>query len=130
MAPPDYPGIPTSKLPRRPQASRPSVEVIEEMPMSDADTVKAFHSRGKIGVTIGANVIVAAITAGLTWLASHHESSPANCASREQLDQLSHQIDQMHQDLGALASHASASEDRTHNDIELLKVRIEALRGK
>jgi hypothetical protein len=74
---PDYPGIPSrNKLP-----SKPLVEVEREA-VSDADTVRAFHSHGKLGFSVGSNVVVAAITAGLTWLASH--GSGAASRLREQ----------------------------------------------
>jgi hypothetical protein len=113
MSPPDYPGIPSrNKLP-----SKPLVEVEREA-VSDADTVRAFHSHGKLGISIGSNVVVAAITAGLTWLASHHGEPAVDCASKADLNAMDKHVSELSASVKDLTTSISRNADQAHNDTQ------------
>lgn len=85
---------------------------------------------GTIGITIGANALVAIVTAVLTWFASHGTATVADCPSKAQFDGLSHQVDELHTNLGALVAKVNQDGDRAHNDMELVKLRLEVLGRK
>jgi hypothetical protein len=105
----------------------PAVEVDAET-VSDADTVKTFHAgSGKIGVTIGANALVALITAGLTYLGTHHDAAPVDCASKADMGDLRKEVADVKQGLANYVEKSSHDTDREHNDLELLKLKLDVV---
>jgi hypothetical protein len=118
--------MPVPGIPEKHRRSQPLIELDREV-QSDADVVKAFHSKGKVGVTIGANALVAVVTAGLTWLTTHHESVPVDCASKSDLREVQQQVSEVKQGLANYVEKSSHDVDREHNDLELLKLKLDVV---
>jgi uncharacterized membrane protein len=130
MGPP-IPGYPRgNKGSVVPDSDPPPPARAKQVTLSEADRneVKAFHAgNGKIGITIGTNALVAAITAGLTWLTTHQGSTPVDCASKAELASVERKVDALTADVAAVGAKVNAEADRSANKLEIIKMRIEAL---
>jgi hypothetical protein len=103
------------------------VQVDDEL-LTEAQTVKSWKlPSGGIGITIGTNTLVAAVTAGLTWFASHKDSAPIDCASKADVSDVRKEVSEVKSGLAAFAEKYSNDASVSHNDTELLKLRIQVL---
>src|SRR4051812_21698712 len=119
--------MPVPGIPEKHRRSQPLIELDREL-QSDAATVKSFHTKGGgVGITIGANAIVAVVTAGLTWLTTHHEAVPVDCASKSDLREVQQQVSEVKQGLANYVEKSSHDVDREHNDLELLKLKLDVV---
>ena len=105
--------------------SKVHVETDAEV-LSDAAQVRAMHG-GKVGFTIGTNALVALVVSVLTWYLSRHEPTPVNCASREDMVSLDKRIESLRSDVVMLTQKVSQDAERNHNDVELMKLRLDVI---
>jgi len=107
--------MPVPGIPDRHRKSQPLLDVEHEAD-EDAATVKAFHQHGRIGISIGVPAITAIVTAGLTWLASHHGEAPQDCASKGDLNALDKHVSDLGQSVRELQTTIGHNADQAHND--------------
>lgn len=106
--------------------SRVAIEV-DKTVESDAATVKRFHD-GAIGIRIGKGFAVAVLGAAAGAWVTHSQQAPSNCATLADIQKLTARLDQTQDTLGNLVTKVNQDSDRTHNDLELLKLKIDVTR--
>ena len=117
--------MPVPGIPDRHLRSRPDIEVDPpEVGLSDADTVRAFHNKGKLSVSIGANALVAVITAGLTWLASHGSGAPVDCASKADMNALDKHVSELGESVRDLQTTINRNADQARNDTAMVATEL------
>jgi len=96
--------------------------------LSDAAQVRAMKG-GSLGFTIGTNSLVALIVGVLTWYIGHQGNTPPSCASKDDIVALDRRIESLRGDLAALVQKQSQDANMTHNDMEMVKLRLEVLKN-
>lgn len=108
--------------------SKVNVERDSEL-LSDAAQVRAMKS-GSLGFSIGTNSLVALIVGVLTWYLGHQGSTPPTCASKDDVISLDKRIESLRSDVVVLTQKVSQDSERNHNDVELMKLRLDVLTNR
>jgi uncharacterized protein YoxC len=69
-------------------------------------------------------VVVAAITAGLTWLASHGSGQPVDCASKADLNAMDKHVSELSESVRDLSTTIARNADQAHNETNGLAVEL------
>jgi len=105
--------------------SRVSIETDSET-MSDAQVAKSFHGSNQV-VTVPLAVVLALITAGggaLTGYFTRGPGAPVDCASKDSVATLDRRVEQLATSFSALTEKVIADNERMHNDMVDLKLKM------
>lgn len=75
-------------------------------------------------------LVVGMLGAILYFVAKHQDAVPQNAATKNDVAAVDAKCESLHTDLAALAAKVNADSERQHNDMELLKLKVDVQRSK
>jgi hypothetical protein len=135
VSPVSFPPPPPMPRPRQssqhesePPPRRSRVDIDAEF-LSEAEATRSFHSGQRVSIPIA--VIIAIITSGGGALASYFATRGAaatpNCATKDDVTSIDRKVETLNNGFTALTEKVNQVEDRTHNDLSMVNLKLDVL---